>query len=531
MYSRNFLVTALVLFFTQSYAQNNFRKTYGGGLDDEVRHMNLTSDGSLLVAGSTQSFGSGGADGYLLRLDDNGSVLWSKAFGDNLDNYIEWVEETNDKGLILCGYTFSVTSQKFLINVIRTDSNGVILWQKNAGLSSVARAYCIRETFDYGFILCGEEDSTSVDGNLLLIKMDSIGNVVWSRSYGRAIHADVGKCVIQTRDSGFAVCATSRDGVYSNHIFLLKTDRFGNLSLSRNYYHINQYNSKTNPNRIYETDDGGYVIAGSSYLTGQPELNIFMTLTDSSFNPVWSNVYSSGNWDAVHDFIDLGESNGYILAGYTSSPLSGTENALVLRTDVNGTLLWNEKYDNDSLSSRFSRALLKDENSYYFAGNTVSYGAGGQDMMVARRDSSRFSNDCLSSPVLMTSIPFPLSDSGPASGFSLSISTTNTVFNQASGGIAKDVCMPLNTHSVAAEAPMLYCYDLSGRECWLENKDKTYIISSQLFDIGSKLVWEESVRSNAEKVRIEIPELSKGIYFLVIRTTAGSLQRKLLVNR
>lgn len=152
-------------------------------------------------------------------------------------------------------------------------------------------------------------------------------------------------------------------------------------------------------------------------------------------------------------------------------------------------------------------------------------------MMLARRDTSRYSNDCLSSPVVMTSITFPLIDAGPASGFSLNISTSNTMFNSMSGVLASDVCTPANALSIEAESLFLFCPDPATGACRLENEGNLRISGFQLFDAGSKLVWERSMVSNAEKIQIDIPALSKGIYFLLIHTTAGPVRRKLLVSR
>ncbi len=106
-----------------------WQKTYGGTLDDEARSVRQTSDGGYFVAGSTSSFGEGGSDIWVLRLDPDGDILWQKTYGGALDDNARAVQETTDDECIVAGATesFGDGSTGFPdISVFRPDQDGEI---------------------------------------------------------------------------------------------------------------------------------------------------------------------------------------------------------------------------------------------------------------------------------------------------------------------------------------------------------------------------------------------------------------------
>jgi hypothetical protein len=112
-----------------SNGQELWSKTYGGFDVDNAGSIKHTNDNAFIIAGSTESYGVGGKDVLLLKIDQNGDTLWSKTFGGTSDDVAGSVRQTNDNGFIITGYTksFSANSDVYLI---KTDANGYSGFEK-----------------------------------------------------------------------------------------------------------------------------------------------------------------------------------------------------------------------------------------------------------------------------------------------------------------------------------------------------------------------------------------------------------------
>lgn len=228
----------LVLFCTQFlfnflFAQApsiQWQKSFGGTALEAAKSIRCTKDGGYIVAGSTKSVNGdvsgqhGGADYWVLKLNSFGVVEWKKTYGGSANDYPFCIQQTKDLGYILCGNTAStngdITANHGMDDcwVVKLDSNGLLQWQKTYGGSSIERADYIIETFDGGYTFAGQ--SSSNDGDVV----PSWGNgdywIVKLNSTGSIEWAksyggfatDFASCIQQTKDSGYVVSGTS----YSN---------------------------------------------------------------------------------------------------------------------------------------------------------------------------------------------------------------------------------------------------------------------------------------------------------------------------
>jgi hypothetical protein len=122
----------------------------------------------------------------------------------------------------MAGYRSSGTSDFY---VIKTDSDGNSVWSRTYGGSSYDNGYCVRETSDGGFIIGGGSKSFSEDWDIYMVKTDSDGNTVWSRNY------DVGSCcfgVLETTNGDFVLCGDS-----AGEAICMRIDCFGDVIWSK----------------------------------------------------------------------------------------------------------------------------------------------------------------------------------------------------------------------------------------------------------------------------------------------------------
>ena len=159
---------------TDSLGDSLWAKTYGGQDSDRGYSVEQTNDGGYVIAGYTKSFGSGNADIYIIRTDSIGDTLWTRTFGGDSNEIAYSVQQTQDKGYIIAGYTESFGAGKSDFWLIRTDSLGDTIWTRTFGGSEQDEAYCIQQTSNGGYIVSGFTKSFSVGGSdVYLIKIES----------------------------------------------------------------------------------------------------------------------------------------------------------------------------------------------------------------------------------------------------------------------------------------------------------------------------------------------------------------------
>jgi len=100
-----------------------WEKSIGGVNADNAYSIIKTSDNNFFVVGSTESYGSGGKDVYLIKFNSDGDTIWTKTFGGAGDDWASSIKETADGGLVISGCTNSY-GNNYDIYLIKTDANG-----------------------------------------------------------------------------------------------------------------------------------------------------------------------------------------------------------------------------------------------------------------------------------------------------------------------------------------------------------------------------------------------------------------------
>ena len=263
---------------TDSEGNHLWNKTYGGPDTDVGRSVRVAGDSGYVVAGITKSFGSGGWDVYLLRTDSEGRLLWNKTYGGPDDDMGRSVQVTSDGGCIVAGSTKSYGSGKSDVYLVKTDSEGKMLWSKTFGGSKADRGNSVIIADDGGYVVAGchvilGEGGAAGGSDAYLIKTDQEGDLIWKRTYGEekdetggSINEE-GYSVQATRDGGYVVVGDVYLGL-NRDIFIVKTDSEGHEIWSANY---------GGPladvgNSVQVTGDGGCIIAGR---TDRDSPNVF----------------------------------------------------------------------------------------------------------------------------------------------------------------------------------------------------------------------------------------------------------------
>lgn len=217
-----------------------WQKCLGSTYLDYGENIKQTSDGGYIVAGYVNyangdvTFCNGGGDVWIVKLNNNGSIVWQKTYGGTSSDIAHNIIQTSDGGYIFSGATDSnnidVTNNHGNRDwwVVKLNSAGIIQWQKALGSSGNDESYCIQQTSDGGFIIGGkaQKNDNDVTGHNLtpyddywIVKLNNSGNIQWQKSLGGTYYESV-YSVQQTVDQGFIVLGTtsSSDGdVVGNH--------------------------------------------------------------------------------------------------------------------------------------------------------------------------------------------------------------------------------------------------------------------------------------------------------------------------
>ncbi len=207
-----------------------WQKTYGGSGQDYARSIEQTSDGGYIVAGYTNSFGAGNNDFWVLKLDSSGAVQWQKTYGGSKQDYLRSIHQTSDGGYIAVGSTNSFGTGAWDIWVLKLDSNGTVQWQRTYGGSRHDYARYIQQTTDGGYIVAGDTLSFGAGfRDFCVLKLNSSGNIQWQKTYGGS-RQDYARSIQQTSDGGYAVAGYTRSfGAENVDFWVLKLSSNGTL--------------------------------------------------------------------------------------------------------------------------------------------------------------------------------------------------------------------------------------------------------------------------------------------------------------
>lgn len=194
-------------------------KEYGGAGEDYGISIHPTPDGGYIISGTTSSFGAGGKDVWLLRIDALGDTMWTKTYGGSLEDVGYGVDLTADNGYIVSGYingTGAWTAGDVLL--LKTDSLGNTLWAKIYGGSSPEFGFDVYQTPDYGYVTAGQGSS-----DIWLLRTDSLGDTLWTVKYG-GYGTESALALGTTSDGGYIIGGyTTSFGHGSNDFWIIKT--------------------------------------------------------------------------------------------------------------------------------------------------------------------------------------------------------------------------------------------------------------------------------------------------------------------
>ena len=270
-----------------------WQRCLGGTNVEQAYSILQTNEGGYIVAGSTNSNdcdvsnNHGLGDYWAVKLDTIGNIQWQKCLGGTNGDCASSIQQTNDGGYIIAGYTLSNdgdvsgnhSNDTADYWVVKLDTVGKLKWQRCLGGTKEDKCYSIKQTKDGGYIVAGYTLSNDGDvsgnhdtlGNTTdywIVKLDTVGNIQWQKCLGGTYGNDFAYTVQQTYDLSYIVAGftNSNNGNISGNqstggcydFWIVNLDTSGNIQWQKCLGGSNSEEARS----IQQTTDGGYIIAG-----------------------------------------------------------------------------------------------------------------------------------------------------------------------------------------------------------------------------------------------------------------------------
>jgi hypothetical protein len=248
---------------------------------------------------------------YILKIDENGDTVWSKKFG-NGNTFARRVIPTLDGGYAVLGgnYTFIATQVIFL----KLKESGEEQWSKIYNFnSSPSLMFSIEQSVDSSYILAGRRPAQTGYDDIWLMKLDKFGDTLWTKTYGEQGIHESGYYALPATGGGYIISAKRDTPNYLDELIFIKTNFDGDLLWEKSYgENISQV-----INVIRNTSDFGYIGTGSlQYNTGL--IKVYIVKLNYQGDTLWTKLYPH---EMLSSAFDIRQTNdqGYIVCGGTSN--------------------------------------------------------------------------------------------------------------------------------------------------------------------------------------------------------------------
>ncbi len=275
-----------------------WRLWLGGKKKEEGRAISRAADGSILVLGSSKSY-SKNYDYDLLaaKISLEGKLVWQKTFGGKRDEFAGGISGTDDGGALLVGSSESFGAGDKNIYIVKLNKNGKVMTAQSVGGIKDDIAASITRTRDGKFVMVGSREvERAGDSDFFIMKMDQNGKKIWAKTYGGE-YEDSLMGVTATIDNGIVAIGKTRSyGSKQSDLTVMKYDKNGKL-IWHKIYGFKYYDYG---NAVATTRDGGFILAGGTNSLGKGNHSVYILALDKSGKLIWSHVYGGERKDIAH---------------------------------------------------------------------------------------------------------------------------------------------------------------------------------------------------------------------------------------
>jgi hypothetical protein len=534
----------LTLFFALSaltgFGQVTFHMIYGTNQTNRAYCLQQTTDGGYIISGSSIIGGNINQVVYLVKTNSAGSFLWTRTYGlDTTFSYGYSVRQTTDGGYIVAGSTrFDSTYDQ--VYLIKTDSTGDTLWTKTYGDSNWGSevAYSVEQTTDGGYVTAG---SSTAFWGVYVIKTNSIGDTLWTKIFRRTSN-DIGYSIRQTSDNGYIIAGSTWMGVGNTDAYLIKIDSAGSSLWAKTFGGVSDERGYD----VKQTTDGGYIIAGYTASFGAGNGDALLIKTNNSGTIQWTKTYGGISGDEA-DAVQQTADGGYVIAGSTAAYL------YLIKTNGTGDTTWTKRYGNPYCFSANSVQQTTD-GGYIIGGFTDGLTPDNGHVYLVKTDS--LGNTACYQFTTTTSVAVPaLITTSPATTVTIPPTIVATPYIYVNGLCCPNIiCVTTGLQSAINNPqsaidiypnPFTGLFHISVNHAYGLAGTEAAIVKTEVYNCIGEKVWERgfenhslrsaSVTSTVAEVLkatsvVDLTKAAAGIYFYSVALKDGTVARGKIIK-
>jgi hypothetical protein len=292
-------------------------RAYGGAGMDYGYSVCEAHGGGYMIAGYTTSFGAGDEDVYLLKIDSTGDTVWTHTYGGVEPDEGYSICATSDGHYVIAGRTDSYGSGFNDLYLLKIDTAGDTVWARVYGDTLYEWGQSVCETDDGNYGICGAKWGDSDNLDIYVLKVDPAGNLVWGNTFGStgAVDPDVGTWVVSRCDTEMVVAAfrgiEGRDPLDACFLRVqLDGTSLGYRRYMSAYY---QYS-----NSICLTPEDGFLLCGAVKEPANQTNDLLLLKRVPGSGWVWQQVIGGAGSDWGSSVVQAGTGT-YIISGHTES--------------------------------------------------------------------------------------------------------------------------------------------------------------------------------------------------------------------
>ncbi len=333
--------TDVYLALVDSMGWVRWEKSYGGFNNDIGRSIIQLPDSGFVIAGYTNSYGAGGYDMFVVRTDKLGALIWQKSFG-GLDWDFGYCVKATSGGdsLIIAGSTYSFGYGKMDGYIVKTDLNGNFQWQKTYGGPEDDEFKSFTLTYDNQYAFGGTTKSMGdVKGDAWLVKTGKGGDSLFAYKYGLSGKRQFVNKIIESTTKDFLMCGgIDSTAVDSSWSYYLNVDKNGVYNYHNAFSKHNQKDQQFTTVVNSKNTDFIYIERGFNSPSGfklEPTICIF-----GGPSYLYCNTYGGISDEILYD-ISKTKDKGFIAVGYTDGFGANLTDVFLVKMD--STILGSQK--------------------------------------------------------------------------------------------------------------------------------------------------------------------------------------------
>ena len=299
-------------------------KTYGAADIDLANSIAYVPGSGFVIAGGTRSFGSN-YDGHLLFVDLSGNPIWSFSMPASGQDAFNSVAVASDGGFIVAGTVNDNHCQ------IKVSSTGTLQWMRSLNWGGSSIGLSVMQTADGGYASAGFVAAPGTGStDITVLKTNPQGDTLWTRRLGGP-GFDEAETIRPTPDGGFIISGNSSNFPGGGREFyFIKLDSIGNVMWSKSGggvgtdYAIDAIATAT-----------GYVFIGNSISFGAGNWDVVVMGADAGGDLLWQNSIGTPSSDYPHQIIATSDGS-YAIAGETFGGSLGQSNGFLFKNETAG---------------------------------------------------------------------------------------------------------------------------------------------------------------------------------------------------